>query len=144
MTMLDLQVIVQPILGVIGLIIAGLIASYVPRALSAFETRTGIQLTDQQHAMVLSAVKTAAGIVETKLDQGVLQVAHVNINNDTIREQAQAVINSVPDEAASLGITQETVARMIVGAADTSPHSAVPLGTAPVPITAAPLGTAAG
>src|ERR1700722_16485587 len=84
-TLVDLSAIVQPILAVIGATIAGLFAIYAPKALAAFEKRTGVQLTDQQRAVVLGAVKTAAGVVETKLDQGVMQVAHVDVSNPQIR-----------------------------------------------------------
>jgi hypothetical protein len=119
---LDLTVIVQPILAVVGTVIASLLAIYLPKALAAFQTRTKIQLTDQQRATVLGAVKTAAGILETSLDQGLLRVAHVDIANPTVRAQAAAAINAVPLAAAALNLTVDGVARMIVGAIDTGAH----------------------
>jgi hypothetical protein len=119
---LDLTPILQPILEVVALVIAGLIAKELPRAIDAFVARTGIQLTDQQRAVVLGSIQTAAGAIETKLDQGALQVGHVNINNDVVMEQARAAIAAVPTAAAALGITEQGVARMIVGAVDTATH----------------------
>jgi hypothetical protein len=119
---LDLSVVVQPILAVIGAVIASLLAIYVPKALAAFQARTNIQLTDQQRAIVLGAVRTAAGMVETSLDQGVLRVAHVEVTNPVVRAQAVAAINAVPIAAAALNMTVAGVARMIVGAVDTGSH----------------------
>jgi hypothetical protein len=127
---LDLSVIAQPILAVTGAVIASLLAIYVPKALEAIQARTNIQLTDQQRATVLGAVRTAAGVIETSLDQGVLRVAHVDIANPAVRAEAAAAINAVPVAAAALNMTVDGVARMIVGAVDTSAHGV----TAPAPI----------
>lgn len=120
--MLDLTPIVQPILAVLGVVSTGLLAIYVPRALTAFQTRTGIMLTDQQRAAVLGAVQTAAGVLETRMDQGTLQAAHITVANPVVLAQAQAAINAVPRAAAALGMTTDGVARMIVGAVDTAPR----------------------
>jgi hypothetical protein len=121
---LDLSAIVQPLLAVIGTVISGLLAIYVPKGLAAFQARTGIQLTDQQRAVVLGAVRTAAGVVETKLDQGVMLAGHVEIANPMVRAEAVAAINAVPVAAAALNMTVDGVARMIVGAVDTAAHGA--------------------
>jgi hypothetical protein len=121
---LDLSAIVQPLLAVIGTVISGLLAIYVPRGLAAFQARTGIELTDQQRAVVLGAVRTAAGVVETKLDQGVMRADHVEVANPMVRAEAVAAINAVPAAAAALNMTVNGVARMIVGAVDTAAHGA--------------------
>jgi hypothetical protein len=145
----DLSPVVQPLLAVIGTVIAGLLAIYVPKALAAFQTYTGIQLTDQQRAVILGAVQTAAGNLETQLDQGALKVAHINIANATVRSEAVAAINAVPDAMAALNMTTDGVARMIVGAVDTAAHGQAALGLPPLgvnavqgPATAAALPTA--
>jgi hypothetical protein len=142
----DLSPIVQPILAVTGAVIAGLLALYVPKALAAFQTYTGIQLTDQQRAVILGAVQTAAGNLETQLDQGALKVAHINVSNATVRSEAVAAINAVPDAMAALNMTTDGVARMIVGAVDTaahgqavaSPQTGMANATAGTPAVAAP------
>jgi len=123
---IDLSAVVQPLLAVIGTVISGLLAIYVPRGLAAFQQRTGIQLSDQQRAVVLGAVRTAAGVVETKLDQGVMRAGHVEIANPVVRAEAVAAINAVPAAAAALNLTVDRVARMIVGAVDTAAHGAPP------------------
>jgi hypothetical protein len=116
---LDLAPIVQPILAAAGAVIAGLLAIYVPKGLAAFQARTGILITDQQRATILGAVQTAAGVLETDIDKGVLAVSHIHASNPAVLAQAQTVIATVPLAAASLGMTPEGVARMIVGAVDT-------------------------
>jgi hypothetical protein len=121
---IDLTPIVTPILAVVGSVLAGVLAIYIPIGIAAFQKRTGIQLTAQQQATMLGAVQTGAGIIETKLDQGVLNVAHVEVTNPAIVAQAQAAIAAVPIAAASLGMTEAGVARMIVGKVDTLAHAA--------------------
>lgn len=125
--MLDLTPIIQPILAVIGAVIAAELAVYLPKAIAAFVARTGIILTDQQRDTIIGAVKTAAGVLETKLDQGALQVAHINISNPAVLAQAQAAIAAAPKAAAALDMTVDGVARMIVGAVDTAPRAVVPV-----------------
>jgi hypothetical protein len=118
----DITAIVQPIFAVIGTVIAGLLAIYVPRAVATFEIRTRIQLTDQQRAMVLGAVRTAAGMIETALDQGAVRLGHVDVTNPAVRAEAVSAINAVPKAAAALNLTVDSMARMIVGAVDTKLH----------------------
>jgi hypothetical protein len=122
MASLDLSPILTPIFQVVGIAVSGIIAIYIPKALAAFQARTGIQLTEQQRATVLGAVQTAAGTLETKLDQGVVNVAQIHIEDASVREQAQKAINAVPNAMASLGMTPDSVARMIVGKVDTAAH----------------------
>jgi hypothetical protein len=123
---LDLTPIVQPILAVAGSVIAALLAIYVPKALAAFTARTGIMLTELQRAQILGAVQTAAGTIETKLDQRILNASHVNVANDDVRAEAASAIAAVPDAMAGQGMTQAGVARMIVGRVDSAKHGAAP------------------
>lgn len=120
---LDLSPIIQPLIIVAGVIVTGLAA----KGLSAFSAWTGVALTEQQRSQVLGAVQTAAGVVETKLDQGSLAHGEVHVGSIEIREQAAAAIAAVPQAAAALGMTEEGVARMIVGQVDTAAHGVPPL-----------------
>jgi hypothetical protein len=121
----DLSPITQPILTVLGTIITGLLVVYIPKALNVLQKWTGVQLTEQQRQTILGAVQTAAGKIETKLDQNVLSVSHITVDNPTIRQEAQAAIAAVPTAAAALGMTEDGVARMIVGKVDTAAHGAI-------------------
>jgi hypothetical protein len=122
MSTVDLTPIIQPILTAAGVVVTGVLAIYVPKAIAAFQARTGIMLTDQQRATVTGAINTGAGILETDLDKGAISVAHINVTSDAVATQARAVINAVPTAAAALGMTPESVARIIVGAVDTAAH----------------------
>lgn len=121
---LDLTPVVQPLIILLGMVITGLITIYVPKAIAAFEQRTGVQFTEQQRQTMLGAVRTAAGVLETRLDQGLLKVGQINQDDANVRAQAQAAISAVPDAATKLDMTVDGVARMIVGAVDTAKHEA--------------------
>jgi hypothetical protein len=121
--MIDFTPIVQPIITVLGIVITALLW----KAVTAFEARTGIQLTDQQRAIVLGSIQTAVGKVETKLDQKILSVGQVTVDNPTVKAEAASAIAAVPDAAAALGMTVDGVARMIVGHTSTSEHGDVPI-----------------
>ena len=118
-TLLDLNAVLQPLVSIVFLVIIGLAGQRLPALIDAFEKRTGIHLTEQQRQTMLGSVQTAAGIIETQIDQGLLQVAHVRIDNPVVLAQARAAMNAVPQAAAALGMTTDSVARMIVGAVDT-------------------------
>lgn len=133
MSVLDLTPIVQPILAGAGAIIAGFATIYVPKIFKAFEDRTGIMISAQNYTAMVGAVNTAAGMLETDLDKGILQVSHINVSNPSVLIQAQAAIAAVPKVAADLNMTVSGVARMIVGAVDTSAHAASVQVTAPIP-----------
>jgi hypothetical protein len=130
---LDLTPIVQPILATAGVVITGMLAVYVPKVLSAFQARTGIMLTDQQRATILGFVQTSAGTLETQLDKGALSAAHIDVNNAVVRQEAQSIMAGAPVAAAALGMTVDGVAKMIVGATNTTPRP----GAIPAPLAAA-------
>lgn len=119
---LDLTAIVQPILAAAGAIISGLAAIYVPKAITAFQDRTHIILTENQRKTVMDAVNTAAGVLETDLDKGAVKVEHIDVGSPEVTQQAQRVVSAVPIAASALGLTVSGVARMIVGATDTGSH----------------------
>lgn len=136
-TLVDISTILQPVLETLALIIAGFITTYVPKAIDAVERRTGVQFTEHQRQTILDAVKTAAGLIETKLDQKTMVLAQVHIDDPAVRAEACTVIATVPDAAAALGVTEASVARMIVGAANTR-IPATPAQVAPNPLGASP------
>jgi hypothetical protein len=112
---------------IVGLVIAGIAAIYVPKAIAAFTARTGVQVTDQQRAAVYAAVKTATGIIQTRLDQGLLKVSDIHEANPDITSEATAALRSVPDAAQAQGTSFNTVVRKIVAGVDTSPKPVIVL-----------------
>jgi hypothetical protein len=126
---IDLTPIVQPIIAVAGMVVTGLLAVYVPMGLNAFQKRTGIILTEQQQATIKGFVQTSAGVLETKLDQGALSVAHIDVKSDAVQAEAQSIINAAPIASAGLGMTVDGVAKMIVGSVDTATRTPPPVVT---------------
>lgn len=116
--------IIQALIAGIALVMTTLIGIYVPKAIAAFEARTGIHLTDQQRAQVMGAAVTGAGILRTKLDQGVLQLEHIAVTNPDVLAEAQAAIDRVPVAAGALGKSVPSMAATIVGLLDTTPKLA--------------------
>jgi hypothetical protein len=125
---ISLTPIVQPIIATAGAVITGLLAYYVPKAIAAFEARTGIVLSAQQQDTIRGAVKTAAGQIETLIDQQTMRVLDVHTKNPTVIALANAALHAVPDAMNALGMTQDSVAKMIVGAVDTGSRVAAPVG----------------
>lgn len=93
----------------------------VPWAIVAYQTRTGVQVTDQQRAAIQNAAKTTAGIVETMLDQKTMPIASVTPDNKTILDLATAAVGRVPAAASAQNTTPEEMAALVVGLADTTP-----------------------
>lgn len=113
--------IIQGVFALVATVATALIGIFVPRAITAFETRTGIQLTDQQIAQVTAAAQTAAGILQTKLDQGRIGMADVTLSNAAVVLEAQAAVARVPHAAAALDKTVSSMAETIVGLVNTTP-----------------------
>lgn len=128
---LDLSPIIQPCLEVAGLVLGAIITTYIPKALAAFQARTGIALTDQQRAVVLGAVQTGAGELETMIDQKALTVDRIHVDNQAVLVKAQAALAAVPVAMQALGMTEAGVAKMIVAKVDTgsrTPAAPAPMG----------------
>ena len=121
MSTIDWSPILQAVMAVIASVITGLIAIFVPRAIAAIEARTKVQITDQERQAVFAALQTAAGIIKTKLDQGVLKIGDITPGNPAVVAQAQAALARVPDSAAAQGTTPVSAAEIIVGRVNTSP-----------------------
>lgn len=122
MTAADWTPIVNAGIALIGLLLTTVISIYVPKAIAAFQARTGVQVTDQERAAIYASAHTAAGIIETQLDQGALKLEHVTPDHPVIVAQAKAAIDRVPDEAKSQNTTDAAMAQIIVGIVDTVAH----------------------
>lgn len=137
MTAADFQPIIQAVIALIAAVLTGLIGIFVPRAIAAFEARTGVAVTDQERSAIMGAVTTAAGILQTKLDQGVLKIGDITPTSRAVVDEASAALNRVPTSAANQGTTASAAAAMIVARVDTSPKPVVllppaALGTTPI------------
>jgi len=92
----------------------------VPWGILAYQRRTGVQVTDQERASVYAALTTAAGILQTQLDQGLIQISDINANNKSVMVEARAALARVPDSAAAQGVSPAAAAAIVVGRVDTS------------------------
>lgn len=118
-----LQPVLTALLVAIGGVLTVLVRAYVPRIIAVFEQATSIKLTEQQRAAIYAAAETAKGIIQTKLDQGIIQVAHVTTDNAVVMEQARAALTRVPGAAAAQNVTPEQMAAIVVGRVDTTPKT---------------------
>lgn len=109
----------------------------VPFGIWAYQKRTGVQVTDQERAAVQGALTTAAGIIQTQLDQGALKVADITPEHPAIMKAAREALARVPDSAAAQATTPVAAAAVIVARVDTTPKPALvvlpPLAIPPAP-----------
>lgn len=131
MTAQDWASIAQAIIGVAGAVIATLIGIFVPRAIAAFEKRTHIAVTEQERAAVLAAVTTAAGLLQSKLDVGLLRARDVTPTNSQVMMAANTALLAVPQAAAAQGTTIEAASAMIAARVDTTPRPTPVLAVMP-------------
>lgn len=114
-TSVDLAPLINPILGALGLALAGLITGVAGWAVNELRKRNVIALTDQQRSQVLGAINTSAGIMIADLARGAAPLERVNISSPQIRDLAQRAVTAIPAAADALGLSQEKAAQMIVG-----------------------------
>ena len=110
----DLTPLVQPLVQVLALVLLGLAAPLAAWLVYQFQKRTGIQLTDQQRAIVAGVVQTGVGIINADLARGAKQLNDVHIDNDQIRNLAKEAMVAAPMATSALGVTEESMAKMIV------------------------------
>jgi hypothetical protein len=114
---------IQSFMALIGLVLTTLIGVYVPRAIAAFERKTGIVETQQQRDAIMGAVQTAAGLLQAQLNQGLLKVSDLRPSSAVVLQQAAAALDRVPQAAQAQGTTTSAAAVMIAARVDTSPKT---------------------
>jgi hypothetical protein len=90
-----------------------------------YRRRTGNDIDAKQIASAQSAMTTAAGLIQTMLDQKKITVAEVTPGNEKVIAQVKDALLSVSDSAAAQGLTVENAARIVVAKVDTSPKPQV-------------------
>ena len=121
MTLIDFAPVINALIAALALVITGLIGIYVPRAIAAFERRTGVAVTEQERSAVMQAVTTAAGLLQAQLNTGMLKPADITPRNPVVEDVARAALQRVPDSAAAQGTTVAAAATMIAARVDTTP-----------------------
>lgn len=125
MTPQDWGPIAQALIGAVGMVFTTLAGIYIPAALRSFERRTNIALTEQERAAIQAAVQTAAGLVQNKLDTGVLRARDITPQNAAVMLAADAALATVPNAAAAQGIALETASAMVAARVDLAPKPVV-------------------
>jgi hypothetical protein len=100
------------VVGIVAVPAAGWLAN---RCIAAFESRTHIQLTEQQRQTVLAAAHTAAGALVVELSKGRLGLGDIHPASDIVKAQAATAINAVPEASAALRVSTADLAQIIVG-----------------------------
>lgn len=115
--------IAQSVLALVGLILTALVGIVVPKAVSAFERYVGMKFDDKQLEAIYNSANTAKGILETKIDQGVLKLADLSENHPIVRDETRVAISRVPDAVAHHKVTDDQMAKIIVSRVETGPKS---------------------
>lgn len=138
-TAADWQPIIQAIIAALAAIIVAisgligtLIVMFARRGIAAMEKRTGIMMTEQDRAAIMGAVTTDVGLIQTKLDLGLMRPTEVLPSSAPMLRAAAQLLDRVPDAATREATTVDTVAAMIAARVDTTPRSVA----APVPLAA--------
>jgi hypothetical protein len=111
----------------------------IPWAILAYQKHTGVLVTDQQRAAVQAALTTAAGQIETLIDQGRLNAADLSPQHPVVIQAAEAALARVPDAATAQNVRLTAAAEIIVGRVNTSPKPPVIVVPAGPAVTVGPL-----
>lgn len=100
----------------VGLLMTGI---FIPWAITVYQKRTAVNLTDQERSAVYHAADTAAGILETMIHQGKAGVAQITPDHPIVLQQAADALAPVYDAGKAQGVTVKSLARIIAGRVDT-------------------------
>lgn len=97
---------------------AGLVAVVgfgVKRGMAVLQSSLSLKLTQQQVDTVQDVARTLAGALSAKVQTGVITLAHVHPDSAHVQELVDVAHKMAPEAMAALGVTEESMAHMIVG-----------------------------
>lgn len=94
-----------------------------PRLVKVAEGYLNIKLDARENAAFNTLLTAAAGVIETKLDQGAMSLLDVNRTNPHVVEQATRIITALGGAAIKYNVTGDVLANAIVGMVDTGSRS---------------------
>lgn len=106
-------------LALLGFI--GILGKNLPAILEMFSAWLKLQIDQHQQGRVEAAARTAAGIIQTKIDQGDMTIQDVRTENKGLQQVVSDALVPVKESAAAQKATVESVSRMVIGMTDTAP-----------------------
>lgn len=111
----DLSPLVPVVFGILFYAIKQELIIWVPRAINAVETRTGMHLADSDKQAIQDAAQNAAGLLVGRFYQGAVAHEDLRVGNPEVADAINHVITALPGALARQGVTEATVADMILG-----------------------------
>lgn len=131
----------QAVLGLASAVIATLCAIYGPKLVAAFEKWTNTKFTEEQRQIILSAAQTAAGNIETAIDQKRMSIGDVHPSHKIVTKNVDLISARPPvaNAMVALNMTTDYLAHIVVGKVNTGTRTAVAVETTPPPPEASPI-----
>lgn len=130
----------QSVLGLASAVIATLVTIYTPRVIKAFEKKTDTEWTEEQRQIVLSAAQTAAGNIETAIDQKRMAVGDVHPSHRIVATNVDQIAArpTVVTAMNALNMSTDYLGHIVVGKVNTGTRTPMAVETT-APIEPAPI-----
>lgn len=130
----------QAVLGLASAVIATLFAIYCPKAVAAFERWTNTKFTEEQRQVILSAAQTAAGNIETAIDQKRMAVGDVHPSHRIVATNVDQIAArpTVVTAMNALNMSTDYLGHIVVGKVNTGTRTPMAVETS-APIEPAPI-----
>ncbi|WP_428485926.1 hypothetical protein [Rhodopila sp.] len=112
---MDLNPILQFVIGVAAAAIVPVAALLAGRALRLAQARLHLALSARDQAAVMAAVSTGAGLMRARLATGAISLPDVHLGSAAVDQAASVAMNLITTSASASGLTQEDIAQRIVG-----------------------------
>jgi hypothetical protein len=108
--------------------LAWVLRTYPDQIIDLVQRNTGLHVTDQQRASIKAAAQTAAGQIETMIDQGIMSVSEVHEDHPKLLSVVRSAMARNPEAVAGQAVTEPHLAQMVVGLVDTGSRVAAKPG----------------
>jgi hypothetical protein len=112
---IDLSPMVPVVFGILLYVLKQELIIWVPRAINAVETRTGLHLNDSDRAAIQDAAQNAAGLLVGQVYQGAITHEDLHLGNQHVADAINHVLTALPATLARQGVTAETIGNMVLG-----------------------------
>ncbi len=126
MTFTDWIPVLQALIAAAGVLLSTVLSISIPFAIAAFERRTQTTVDAREIQNLHDAASTAAGILTTQLQQGLVRLSEIRPESVKVMDAAHTALATVPDSAKGQNVLSPQMARMIVARTDTTAKPAPP------------------